>query len=77
MESIFIFGCVCLILILALIFFNDRVKTTVFGLFSLDARNKDGVKIKKVKNKSDLDLKNREGQDIDIEDIDDSKIKIN
>lgn len=76
MESIFIFGCVGLILILALIFFNDRVKTTVFGLFSLDARNKDGVKIKNVKNKSDLDLQNREGQDIDINDIDDSKIKI-
>ena len=76
MESIFIFGCVGLILILALIFFNDRVKTTVFGLFSLDAHNKDSVKIKNVKNKSDLDLQNQEGQDIDIDDIDDSKIKI-
>ena len=77
MENIFIFGCVALVLILALTFFNDKVKATVFGLFNLDARTKDGVNVKNIKNKSDLDIKNREGQDIDVQDIDDSKIKIN
>ena len=42
---------------LALTFFNDKVKATVFGLFNLDARTKDGVNVKNIKTNQTSTLK--------------------
>ena len=80
-NQYFWYAVFVLIAILIGLFVSKFLKVTVTkDGFSMNANkegNKDNVIIKKIKNKSDIDLATKLGQNIDIQDIDSSKVKVN
>lgn len=78
-ETYLYIGLAALVVILVSVIIrkNTKAKLTKGG-FELETKEgKDNVVLKNVRNKSDVDADTKQGQNLNIVDIDNSKVKIN
>lgn len=73
------FGVAVLIVIIIGLLFskNLKAKFSENGLEIEKSEGKDSVQVTKIKNESDVDISSKENQNIKVDDIDKSKVKIN
>ena len=80
MESNYLYFGIAVLAVIALgLLFSKNLKA-IFSEKGLEIEKKEGndnVIVTKVKNDSDVDINTKEGQNIKIDDIDSSKVKLN
>ncbi len=81
MENVYLYiglGALIVVIIVALTSkkFKAKLSKNGFGVSADKNAKKDNVKVKRVKNKSKVDLTTKKDQNIDVEDIDSSDINI-
>ena len=75
-NPILLIGTMLIIAIIVALILAKNFRTKLIGIFSFSSSEKDSVKVANVKNNSDINIKNRTDQNIDVNYIDNSKIII-
>lgn len=74
-----IFGISILVVIVIGLIFSKNLKAIFSdkGLEIEKSEGKDNVQVTQIRNKSEVDLNTKENQNVNVKDIDDSKVRIN
>lgn len=73
------FYIICAVVVVALagIFFTKNFRARLFGANFEKHQGKDNVKVTRLKSKADVEITSKEGQNIEVDKIDNSTLKIN